>query len=593
MKKETNLMIFQNQISSIDSEINQLLAQVESARRKQAQLTELDALTDSSLTQLKSVVSKIEHYDKSAIANLKNAVLGLFEADDDSGDHGPNQPIEPTPDDDPTPGGDDDEPSFVDEDSLEYSTLEGQFCDIGHDLDWYWERCAKPEGQAWEFASFLELDKPLVAGSRFWFGGKDNTGTVIQQLGDVEYEVQIDGAICASQQRNALGTVKLDRHQLHYIPTSLEGQICDIDQAPKTGQKCSWASPFASPLCSLAWEDAPLNGQHCIIAPSATEDNRDKGTSESEAMPYVQLVRHPENGAIAYQRKHDGEIICVYVGFRTKAIAQSWMRFFEVLAGDCQLRESKRLKSKHLGDFRWEIKAKGVSMAQINRLASEDLDKSYRSEIGSAKPPSYKPQPKPEAVNPDEVQPGDIVTPLLTPGDSYEVLTVMPNGILDCKNLRTGVQMGMRPTAVSLVQKAQPTEKIEFNDLVEVIADGNDCVGLVGSFGRVKIIGESRIGVEIDEQLTYFKPSELRIKAKEEKAPQRQALQSGQQLMGDRIVTSGNYIGSARTSRLLSAQLGTAEKIATIQLAKDLKNLGFDPQLALTVMAGVDDASDF
>src|SRR4028119_825095 len=116
-------MIFQNQISSIDSEINQLLAQVEAARQKQAQLTELDALTDSSLTQLKTVVSKVGHYDKSAIANLKNAVLGLFGTDDDSGDHGGNQPIEPTPDTDPTPGDDptpsDDEPSFIDEDRSE------------------------------------------------------------------------------------------------------------------------------------------------------------------------------------------------------------------------------------------------------------------------------------------------------------------------------------------------------------------------------------------------------------------------------------------------------------------------------------------
>jgi hypothetical protein len=177
-------MIFQNQISSIDSEINQLLAQVESARQKQAQLAELDALTDSSLTQLKTVVSKIEHYDKSAIASLKSAVLTLFDAGD-SGNDGGNQPIEPSPDDDPAPKADqeDDEPSFIDEDSLEYPTLEGQSCDIGHDLDWYWERCAKLEGHAWQFASFLELDKPLVAGSRFWFGAVSSTGTVIQQLG--------------------------------------------------------------------------------------------------------------------------------------------------------------------------------------------------------------------------------------------------------------------------------------------------------------------------------------------------------------------------------------------------------------------------
>ena len=305
-------------------------------------------------------------------------------------------------------------------------------------------------------------------------------------------------------------------------------------------------------------------------------------------MSYVQLVRHPENQAIAYQRKHDGEIVCLYVGFRTKALASSWKQALEVLTSSVEMRQGKRLEG-----FKWELKAKGLSINHINRLASEDLDKSYRPEIGSAKPAFYKPQPKPEAVNLDEVQPGDIVTPLLTPGDSYEVLTVMPNGILDCKSLRTGVQMGMRPTAVSLVQKAQPTEKVEFNDLVEVIDDGNDCVGLVGSFGRVKIIGESRIGVEIDEQLVYLKPSEVKVKAKAEIETQRTSLQSGQLLMGDRIVTSGNYIGQGRISQMLNAKLRVNDKLAAIELAKNLKNLGLDPQLAVTVMGGEDDASDF
>jgi preprotein translocase subunit YajC len=517
-------MIFQSELTNLDSELSQLQALLSAKQQQRNLYNQLQQQTEGYLVGLAKLKDQVaETVGGGAIASLKSAVLTLFDAGD-SGNDGGNQPIEPTPDDGPAPGADDDEPSFMDEDSLEYPTLEGQFCDIGHDIDWYWERCAKPEGQAWEFAS----------------------------------------------------------------------PICCLlwEDAPLKSQSCEWASPFsspfASPLCSLLWEDAPLLGQHCTISPSATEDNRNKGTSEGEAMSYVQLVRHPENQAIAYQRKHDGEIICVYVGFRTKALASSWKQALEVLTSNVEMRQSKRLEG-----FKWELKAKGLSINHINRLATEDLDKSYRPEIGSAKPPYYKSQPKPEAVNPDEVQPGDIVTPLLTPGDSYEVLTVMPNGILDCKSLRTGVQMGMRPTAVSLVQKAQPTEKIEFNDLVEVIDDGNDCVGLVGSFGRVKIIGESRIGVEIDEQLVYLKPSELRIKAKEEKAPQRQALQSGQLLMGDRIITSGNYIGQGRISRLLSSQLGTADKIAAIELAKDLKNLGFDPRLAATVMAGEDDASDF
>jgi len=566
-------MIFQLELSSLDSELSQLQALLSAKQQQRNLYNQLQQQTEGYLVGLAKLKNQIaETVGGGAIANLKSAVLTLFEAGDNgnhSQDDGGNQPTDPTPDDDPAPSADD-EPNFIDEDSLEYPTLEGQFCDIGHDLDWYWERCAKPEGQAWEFASILELDKPLVAGDRFWFGSKDNTGTVLKFLPELGYwRVQIDGAV---------GTPALARHQLHYFHTSLEGQTCDIDNAPKTGQKCS--------LTSLLWEDAPLNGQYCTIAPSTTEDNGNKSTSEGERMPYIELVKHPENGAIAYQRKHDGEIVCVYVGFRTKALASSWKQAVEVLTSNVEIRQAKRLENA-----KWELKAKGLSITQINRLAREDFNKSYRPEVGSTKPPSYNPQPKPEPVNPDEVQPGDIVTPLLTPGDSYEVLQVMPNGILDCKSLRTGVQMGMKPTAVSLVQKAQPTNEIGFNDLVEVIGDPIACVGQVGAFGRVKVVGSSRVGVEIDEQLVYFRPEELKVKAKEEKAPQRTSLQPKQVLMGDRIVTSGNYIGLRRSA----ASFNTAEKIATIQLAKDLQNLGFDPQLAASVMAGgeVDDASDF
>jgi hypothetical protein len=512
-------MIFQSDIASIDNEINQLLAQVEAARQKQAQLTELDALTDNSLTQLKTVVSKIECYDKSAIANLKNAVLGLFGTDDDSG----NQ--------------EDDEPCFVDEDSLEYPTLEGQFCDIGHDLDWYWERCAKPEGQAWEFAS------PLYC--QLW------------------------------------------------------------EDAPLTGQACDWASPFASPLSSILWEDAPLNGQYCTITLSTTEDNENKGTSEGEAMPYMELVRHPENSAIAYQRKHDGEIICVYVGFRTKAIAQSWLHFFEAVTSRVQLRQAKRLE-----EFKWEVKVQGVSIKQIERYAGDcDFSKNYRPEIGSFKPP------KTEVVLPiDKVKPGQKIRTK----DGLE-LTIMSAGCFDDKTFfakdaneqRQLIELddvaeflpvesaaqtaGIEPPTgwgkPQLEQAVKDNASIlEVGDVVEITGDRHpQHFGLVGTVESLSSFSELPISVRTPRGLKGYLRSDLKFISKGEK-PQRQGLQAGQVLMGDRVITSGNYIGLRRSA----ATFNTAERIATIQLAHDLQNLGFDPRLAASVMAGeLDDASDF
>ncbi len=246
-------------------------------------------------------------------------------------------------------------------------------------------------------------------------------------------------------------------------------------KAELNGQAYEWSSPFASPLvclledapllgqrCQLTshwehdWELEPLDGQSwkiatplCCLLSDASKHNKDKGTDRAEGMAYIELVTHPENQAIAYQRKHDGEIICTYIGFRTKAIAQSWIHYVEAITSGVELRSSKQM----LG-FKWEMKIKGMSVRQIERLAKEDLTKTYRPEIGSTKPPTEKPQPIPQPVNPDEVGEGDIVTQLLTRSASYKVIQVMPNGILDCENTTTGLRLGLRPAAVSLVQKA-------------------------------------------------------------------------------------------------------------------------------------------
>jgi hypothetical protein len=132
------------------------------------------------------------------------------------------------------------------------------------------------------------------------------------------------------------------------------------------------------------------------------------------------------------------------------------MRFIEAITDRVELRQALRMQG-----FKWEIKVKGMSIQQIERLSKDDINKTYRPEIGSAKPPSYKPQPIAQPVDPDEVGKDDIVTALLTPSASYKIIQVMPNGILDCENLTTGDRLGLRPGAVSLVQKAEKLQEPE------------------------------------------------------------------------------------------------------------------------------------
>jgi hypothetical protein len=455
------MILFQTQIQEhqeLAQHYRKLAAQREALA---AGLLTVQQQADNDLSSLKDLVDKCKEVAPSAIASLKSAILNLFS--DGGNDDGGNQPSDPTPDTDPvleqTPVTEEvEEISFIDEDCLEYDTLEGQRCHIDQELDFYWTT-AKPEGQAWDFAS------PIT---------------------------------CLLED------------------ASLLGQHCQLS--------CYWQHDWElEPLDGQAWEIAsPL----CCLLSDAPQPNDDKGTNEAEKTAYIELVTHPENKAIAYQRKHDSEIVCVYVGFRTKAIAQSWMHFLEAITDRVELRQTKRMQG-----FRWEMKVKGMSMQQIERLAKEAIDKAYRTEVDSRKPPTYTPRSIPQPVNPEEVGEGDIVTALLTPSASYKVLQVMPNGILDCTNLTTGDRLGLRPGAVTLVQKAEKSEQVpattneeqlqlEQGDLVEVL--GAPLQGQIGTITQFNRYNELPLMVRCPGGEFSFKRHELKFISRPEKQPQQQ-----------------------------------------------------------------------
>jgi hypothetical protein len=131
---------------------------------------------------------------------------------------------------------------------------------------------------------------------------------------------------------------------------------------------------------------------------------------------------------------------------------------------------------------------------------------------------------------------------------------------------------------------------LQVGDVVEIVGSRHpQHFGLVGTVESLNHFSELPLSVRTPRGLKGYLRSDLKFISKGDK-PQSQGLQAGQVLMGNRIITSGNYIGLRRSA----ATFKTAERIATIQLAKDLENLGFDPQLATSVMAGgEDDASDF
>ncbi len=446
-------MIFQSELTSLETELRQLEMLLTVKQQQLGFFQNLQTQADECLERLSRVVNHAkESTAHGAIASLKSAVLTLF-ADDDGTDNGGNQPNDPTPDSDPTPGADDDEPELIafNGETGDYLLSDGSTSFENETPPLTYAQAIKNRCSAcWGYSVTTKRDikEGFINRTNLNFMEAVN----LERSGREFYE-----------------TVENYLNKLYY-----NGQGCQLEDCPESslvGQQYQLTSPFAS----LLWEDAPLTGQHCTITPSTTEDNQNKGTTDGETMPYVELVK--VSNALFYQRKHDGEILCCYIGFRTKAIAQSWMHFFEATTSKVELRQAKRLEG-----FKWEVKVRGVSIKQIERFTTEcDFSKSYRTEVASSLPPSYKKPEPPQPVNPEQLESGDIVTPLLTPGDSYEILQVMPNGILDCKSLRTGVNMGLRPTAVSLVQKASKYPPCPFNE--------GDLVDWKGCILRVAAIG--------------------------------------------------------------------------------------------------------
>jgi hypothetical protein len=476
------MILFQSQIAE-HQQLAEHYRELAAKREALAQsFIEVESQAQTDLGSLKALVEKCSSLGgNNAIASLKTAVLELFGTDD--GNEGGNQPT-PTPDDDP------DEPELL--------CLNGETgdCLTTADLD----------------DSDLEPDIQLIVG--------------VCPSGNVHTQESPDNPLA-------------DDHVLS-SGAELNRQTCSIDPdlhwentAPDGS---SWE--IATPLVCLLWMDAPLLGQHCTITSIATEQNENKCTQEGEQVAYCELVNVTD--AIAYQRKTaTGEIICTYIGFRTKSIAQSWMEFFEAISSKLELRQAKRMQG-----FKWEMKVRGLSIKQIERYAKDcDFAKSYNSTESPAQVAGLEP----------------------------------PSGWKQ-------VQIEREPLTCIL----------EEGDVVEVLSSRH--AGYEGHVGTLKLISQlSELPLCIkfaNGHVRYYQRTELKFITKgETEASTKPGLRTGQVLMGNRVVTTGAYVGVTRRSRISNARRGTADKVAAMQLVRD----GLDPEQALAVIKGesLDDASDF
>jgi len=492
-------MIFQSELTNIDSEITALLARVEAAKQRQTQLIELDALTDHTLEGLADVVSKIQGSAPDAIASLKSAVLTLFDSNDDGNDS-VNQPTDPTPD-------------LDDEKEHEQKTQ----TDCGFDID--------------------PTPKP-----------------------------------------------------------ALDPQHCQL----------------TSPLASLLWEDAPLLGQCCTVEVSQTQ---------SEKTSYTEFVEVSDRvGYIKVQST--GEIQCVYAGFSRKDRAEAWGRFLAVthdIASGFEVRPAKHLACK------WEVKFWDMSLSQIQKLAAEDLSKSPLVEVGNSKPPARQAV----ILKSDRIVVGQKI--LTKSGQTLQITSTLSSDerffAKDASDQRQLVKIddvaefidteetpaqaaGIEPPSdwgkpQALAQAELPIYQrsdggyeieqsiresagvLESGDIVEIVETRHPAhMGLIGTVESINAFSELPITVRTPRGSKSYMRSDLKFISKGE-TPQSQGLKSGQLLMGNRIVTTGNYTGLARRSSILNTRMGAASLSAALELMKG----GLSPELAMAAATGT--ADDF
>jgi hypothetical protein len=164
-----------------------------------------------------------------------------------------------------------------------------------------------------------------------------------------------------------------------------------------------------------------LNGEtgECLT----TDDPQEEEESQQKDFGEEGLIYHLENKAVMYVCFPSGKL-SVWIGFEKKAIARSWQKFLDPMAEKIELIP---------GDaYKWQLFIKGLSIAQITKLAQCDFTECHRTEVCTATPPAplYRFQPP-------AIQIGTKVTKLNS-SEIFEATSLVANKIFFAKSTITG-----------------------------------------------------------------------------------------------------------------------------------------------------------
>jgi hypothetical protein len=125
---------------------------------------------------------------------------------------------------------------------------------------------------------------------------------------------------------------------------------------------------FDAEVMARTIEDAIASNTPSVPAEADTPEVEPAPTvepvSETEQMNYIELVEL--NPTVAYQRKHDGEIVCAYLGTANQKLANNWAECLQLWGCRAEVRKAKRLSD---ADVKWEVKIWGISNQQLDRIA--------------------------------------------------------------------------------------------------------------------------------------------------------------------------------------------------------------------------------
>jgi len=244
----------------------------------------------------------------------------------------------------------------------------------------------------------------------------------------------------------------------------LDGQstqlCCPLEDAPiesLQGQSVEVACLIGHPdLCEGQLLSVP-RGRQTVRSddrglPCATVSAEEEEPTEPA---YVGLVRVSDN--VSYMRRLDGEIICCYLGLNSKQKAKQWSDWLTLthsVATKCEARPAKRLTA-----FKYELKLWGMTIQQIERLASCDASKDPRSTY----PDALKKQPEsaPKFLQIDNIGVGDTVQSTTVRHWKYKITEINPDGFYVCDLIGSNPVFTQRlhPGSVELVVKADHLEQ--------------------------------------------------------------------------------------------------------------------------------------